>query len=242
MKDAFDKAADPVAKVHARAKALEEHILYQSADAEAGDVVAGGYVARGKSRLADDPEGKTRRKDFESVATQALLDQIARIEAELADLYDQRDGLIDELNDIELRMERLRQIQDQIARGDMPELDADGELRDSELEALVAAHERKSGHSIDRSDPQALAAIIAAEQQDLAATHAEKREELDETNQRIGKLETDLDSLQEGRELDQAGVDPLENERVSRLEDANGTVAERDAPATDDRFSQFSPS
>ncbi|MEP0708857.1 MAG: hypothetical protein ABJL17_06880 [Parvibaculum sp.] len=239
MKDAFDKAADPVAEVHARAKALEEHILYQSADAEAGDVVAGGYLARGRSKLADDPQGKAKRKDFESVATQALLDQIARIEAELADLYDQRDGLIDELNDIELRMERLRQIQDQIARGDMPELDADGELRDSELEALVAAHERKSGHSIDRSDPQALAAIIAAEQQDLAATHAEKREELVRTNERIGKLETELDSLQEGREADHASVDQTAEQRASLVAESRELIAERQTQSPPAKFDDF---
>lgn len=241
MKDAFDKAADPVAKVHARAKALEEHILYQSADAEAGDVVAGGYVARGKSKLADDPQGKAKRGDLESVATQALLDQIARIEAELADLYAQRDGLIDELNDIELRMERLRQIQDQIARGDMPELDADGELRDSELEALVAAHERKSGHSIDRSDPQALAAIIAAEQQDLAANHAEKREELAQTNDRIDGLEQKLDDMQEGRELSEAAPSSLKQDRKSAFEDVDSAVERADV-GTHMNFDQFTPS
>lgn len=227
MKDAFDKAADPIAKVHARAKALEEHILYQSADAEAGEVVAGGYVARGKSRLADDPEGKARRKDFESVATQALLDQIARIEAELADLYDQRDALIGELNDIELRMERLRQIQDQIARGDMPELDAYGELRDPELEALVIAHERKSGHSIDRSDPQALTAIIAAGQHDLTATHAEKREELARTNERIDELEAEADELNAARQGNNRTDLALDDGYEGTLAESKGLIAER---------------
>lgn len=239
MKDAFDKAADPVAKVHTRAKALEEHILYQSADAEAGEVVAGGYVARGRSKLADDPEGKARRKDFESVATQALLDQIARIEAELADLYDQRDALIDELNDIELRMERLRQIQERIARGDMPELDADGSLRDPELEALVAARERKSGHSIDRSDPQALTAIIMAGQQDLAATHAKKREELARTNERIGNLETELGSLREGREIDRVATDQAAEQRASLVSEARELIAERQTQAPPAKFDDF---
>lgn len=239
MKDAFDKAADPVAKVHARAKALEEHILYQSADAEAGEVVAGGYVARGRSKLADDPEGKARRKDFESVATQALLDQIARIEAELADLYDQRDALVDELNDIEMRMERLRQIQDQIARGDMPELAEDGSLRDPELEALVAAHERKSGHSIDRSDPQALTAVIIAGQQDLAATHAEKREELARTNERIDELEAEADELNAARDPAHVGTEVLEDSlrtTLSKTYDADAEAAERTSQPNFDQF------
>lgn len=238
MKDIFARAADPAQAVHFKAKALEDHILLQSAGAEAGDVVLGGYVARGKNGMGEGPHGKAGRKDGDML-TQIAIDQLAKIEAQLAELYEQRDDLLERLNDFDIALAHRQRVLRDIARGDLPETGEDGAFEDEELEALVAAHERKTGHSVDRSDPNAIAAIVAADQERLTQDRAEAQTELQAVNEKIDGLEAQADALNAGRDLDKPDTAVLEERYEDALDSTDRAVIERDNQSQTARFDDF---
>jgi len=240
MKDHFTAAADPLQKTHAIACELEEHILLRSAAAKAGDVVLGGYIARGKSEMGEGSQGKAKRSERDML-TQIAIDQAAQIEAQLAGLYDQRDDIMDRLNNIDTAMTHRQRMLGRIAEGNMPEIGEDGAFKDQELEALVAAHERKSGHSIDRSDPQAIAAIITADQQRLTQDRAEARDELKAINEKIDGLEAQADAINAERGIDSAGGASDEADLRDTLASTFDADTEVSELGTANRFDQFTP-
>ena len=238
MKDHFTAAADPLQKTHAISRELDEHILLRSAGAEAGDVVLGGYIARGKNEMGEGSQGKAKRTERDML-TQIAIDQLAQIEAELAGLYDQRDDIMDRLNDIDIAMAHRQRIMERIADGDVPEVGEDGAFKDQELETLVAAHERKTGHSIDRSDPQAIASIVAADQQRLTQDRAEAHDELRAINEEIDGLEEKADAINQGRDLSDEADTNARADLRSAISDVKNVVQEREAIAQKNDFSDF---
>ena len=189
-----DKDADPVSAVHERAKEFEAHVLEHSRGAEAGDTVAGGHMARGAGK--QDSNGSANGKKKSDDLTQAVIDATAAMERDLKRLYEEQERLYDRLSDLELKIDKLEQISDGIEHGRMPEIGSDGKLKDAELEAMVAAQEKRLGRAVDRSNPQALLAIFADE-------HERAVVERTETMEAINKVEADIEAVQNGRELDE---------------------------------------
>lgn len=185
---------DPVGAVHKRAKEFEAHLLEHSRDAEAGDTIAGGYRALGTAKPASD--GGTHGKRKSDDIMRAVMDSAEDMKRHLDRLYDEQQALYDRLSDIEVKIDKLEQVARALDAGDMPEIGDDGKLKDAELEAMIAAEEKRLGRSIDRSDPQVLVAIFAAE-------HQRSIQERDETLAAIDKNAADIEALQDGRSLDQ---------------------------------------
>jgi hypothetical protein len=184
----------PVGVVHARAKKLEAHILEHSRDAEAGETVAGGYAARGTAKPEDSGKNGSKRKSNEMM--QAVLDSTAEMQRQLERLYEQREALYNQLSDIEIKIDKLDQTIQRMNHGDMPEIGPDGKLVDDELEAMVAAEEKRLGRSIDRSDPQSLMVIFTAEQERSGIERDRILEEID-------RNEAEIKAIEEGRNLEE---------------------------------------
>lgn len=195
------KNADPVSAVHTRERELDDTILNLSKGAEAGEVVAG-HAARGTAPTAGGQDSRSKREKDGQALTQAVLDQIALIEEQLAGLYDQRDALIKKLNDIEHQQSHWVAVQGQLSRGNLPEIEEDGTLSDEKLESLVAAYEERTGHAVDRTNAASLMSIIAAEQARLDDAYQTSRNDLEALNEKIDELEQRSEALQNGRELD----------------------------------------
>ncbi len=220
---------DPVSGVHERAKALEAHILEHSRDAEAGETVAGGYTARGAAKPEDSEKNSTKRKSGDMM--QAVLDSTAEMQRQLERLYEQREALYDQLSDLEFKIDKLDQTIQQMHQGNIPEIGPDGALVDTELEAMVAVEEKRLGRSIDRSDPQALMAIFAAEQERSTS-------ERDDVLEAINKNEAEIEALQEGRSLDEAPQNSLS--ASTNLKQADNTAdASSDQVAVNAHLDQF---
>lgn len=196
-----DKDVDPIRAVHTRAKELERHILEHSRGAEAGDTVAGGHMARGAVKPGSEG-GKSKRDKDSQTLTQAVLDQIALIEEQLADLYEQRDVLITKLNEIEQQQAHWAAVQARLSSGEVPAMDDDRRFRDEKLESLVAAYVQRTGRSVDRTDTVAIMSIVDAEQSRLDDAYKDTRNDLEALNKRIDGLEAQAEALQNGRELD----------------------------------------
>lgn len=219
-----------IGAVHTRAKALDAHILERSRDAEEGETVAGGYAARGTARPEESGKNGSKRKSNEMM--QAVLESTAEMQRQLERLYEQREALYDQLSDIEYKIDKLDQTIHRMNDGDMLEIGPDGKLSDAELEAMVAAEERRLGRSIDRSDPQALMVIFTAE-------HERTVIERDEVLEAIDKNEAEIEAVQAGRELDAKPVSGMSANNA--FEEANELGhANRDQPQHVSEFDQFS--
>ncbi len=217
--------------VHTRAKALESHILEHSRDAEAGETVAGGYAARGTAKPEDSGKNGSKRKSNEMM--QAVLDSTAEMQRQLERLYEQREALYDQLSDIEFKIDKLDQTVQRMNDGDMPEIGPDGKLVDAELEAMIAAEEKRLGRAIDRSDPQALMAIFAAE-------HQRSINERDETLEAIDKNAANIEALQNGRGLDQQVDRTTDLDREAVLRELKSTAQDGEpAVSLDAALDQF---
>ncbi len=184
-----------VGVVHTRAKELESHILEHSRDAEAGETVAGGYAARGTARPEDSGKSNSKKRSDDLIS--AVIDSNTEIQRQLKQLYADREALYDQLSDIEYKIDKLDQTIHRMNDGDMLETGPDGKLIDAELEAMIAAEEKRLGRSIDRSDPQALMIVFTAE-------HERSVTERDEVLEAIDKNEAEIDAVQAGRELQEA--------------------------------------
>ncbi len=224
-----DGDADLVRKVHHRAKELDQHILEHSRDAEAGDTVAGGYVARGA--VKPDSDGSTNDKKKSDDMIQAVIDATAAMERDLKRLYEEQERLYDQLSDLELKIDKLDKVTNAVENGELPKIGPDGKLRDTELEAVIAAQEKRLGRSIDRSDSQALLAIFTAEQERSFVERTEIIEAID-------RNEAEIKATREGRELDEvpnAGLSGNnELEIANKLDEQN-----RGTPHQSAEFDQF---
>lgn len=229
MTERDQNQTDPVSAVHTRAKALEAHILEHSRDAEAGETVAGGYAARGTAKTEDAGKNGSKRKSNEMM--QAVLDSTAEMQRQLDRLYEQREALYDQLSDIEFKIDKLDQTIHQMNDGDMPKIGPDGKLIDTELEAMVAAEEKRLGRSIDRSDPQALMVIFTAE-------HERSVTERDEVLEAIDKSEAEIEAIEQGRDLSSDHKSGIEVDAA--LESSNGKAHDiSDQITVDTRLDQF---
>ena len=216
---------DPMSAVHERAKELETHILEHSRGAEEGDTVAGGYMARGAVKPRSDGGANGKKKSADMV--QAVIDATAAMERDLKRLYEEQERLYDRLSDLELKIDKLDQVRNGIENGDLPEIGLDGKIKDTELEAMIAAEEKRLGRSIDRSDPQALMAIFTAEQQRAVTERTEVLEAID-------RNEAEIKAAREGRELDEtldtglSGADTILENKSASLENPDQTQVARE--------------
>ena len=160
-------------------------------------------------------EQKRREKENQNAYRDAVLAEINQINNQLETLYAQRDQIWEELEDIKTEQGRLKEWRDDLAAGNAPELNDDGTLADERLEALIAAYERRAGHSVDRSDPAALLAIIMAEQAVQDEAYQDKLDELRRINEQIDPLERRLGELQEGRDVESVASDQGKDARDS---------------------------
>ncbi|MBL4616937.1 MAG: hypothetical protein JKY46_04520 [Robiginitomaculum sp.] len=191
----MDKDQPDHGAVHRVAREQEAKILQASKGADAGDSVLGGNVVLGKGNAAYQG-GSDKNKKAEASYLNAILMEIDRINDQLSGLYQQRDDLIGDLNDITAKQTQLQNWQRSLDSGNLPELDETGAIRDDDLEALVAAYEKRTGHSVDRTDPMALMAIIAAEQRVQQTAFDDTNEALRDVQEKIDPLEKRLDELQ----------------------------------------------
>lgn len=229
MSERDQNHTDPVSAVHERAKSLEAHILEHSRDAEAGDIVAGGYAARGTAKPENSEKSGAKRKSSDMM--QAVLDSTAEMQRQLERLYEEREALYDQLSDIEFKIDKLDQAIQEMNEGDLPEVGADGTLVDAELEAMVAAEEKRLGRSIDRSDPQALMAIFAAEQERSTF-------ERDNVLEAIDRNAEEIDAVQSGRDIQGKPASGLSANNA--FEDANSLDhASREQQQQTNDFDQF---
>ena len=188
-----------------------------------------------------DPEAleqKRRDEEAKDAYRAAVLAEINRISARLEVLYQQRDRILDELDAIKGEQSQLEAWRSDLEAGIAPDLNENGSLADDRLEALVAAHEQRMGHSVDRSDPAVLLAIIAAEQAVQDAAYKAKLDELRDINEQIKPLEGRLNELQGGRSLDGPAAD--ENERAQQAE-FRGTFEAQDYVRGVPQFDDFTP-
>lgn len=229
MSDRDQYNADPVGAVHTHAKELETHILEHSRDAEAGETVAGGYAARGTARPEDSGKDSAKRKSNDLM--QAVIDSTEDMKRQLDRLQREQQALYDRLSNIEVKIDKLEQVARAMDAGDMPEVGADGKLKDAELEAMIAAEERRLGRAIDRSDPQALMAIFAAE-------HQRSINERDETLEAIDKNEAEIKAVREGRNLDEKPNSYLDaSNAIEKANALDSTAASN--PTYENEFDQF---
>lgn len=224
-----DRDADAVGSVHDRARELDRHILEHSRGAETGDTVAGGYAARGA--VKPDSDGSTNGKKKSDEMVQAVMDATAAMERDLKRLYEEQERLYDQLSDLELKIDKLDKVTNAVENGELPKIGPDGKLRDAELEAVIAAQEKRLGRSIDRSDPQALLAIFTAEQERSFVERTEVIEAID-------RNEAEINAAREGRELEEvpnAGLSGNnELEIANKLDEQN-----RGNPHQSAEFDQF---
>jgi len=183
-------------------------------------------------------EQKRRDDDAKAAYRDAMLAEINRISARLEILYDQRDSILADLDAIKGEQSQLEGWRSDLEAGRVPELNEDGSLADERLEALVAAHERRLGHSVDRSDPNALLAIIMAEQAVQDEAYQAKLDELRDINAQIDPLEEQLDALQSGRSVEPAPTDESKDVREDGL---RGTFDVQDEARGVPEFDDFTP-
>lgn len=220
---------DPVSAVHERAKEFDAHILEHSRDAEAGETVAGGYMARGNAKPEAPGKGDAKRRSDDLM--NAVIDSTAAVEERLKRLREEQQALYDRLSDIEVKIDKLEQVARTIDAGDMPEIGDDGKLKDAELEAMIASEEKRLGRSIDRSDPQALMAIFAAE-------HQRSITERDETLKAIDRNAEKIEAIKESRYLGESPEQGLQ--AASGFEKANGATREVNQQiVAENRLDQF---
>jgi len=220
---------DPVSAVHQRAKDFDAHILEHSRDAEAGETVAGGYMARGNAKPEAPGKGDAKRRSDDLM--NAVMDSTAAVEEQLKRLREEQQALYDRLSDIEVKIDKLERVAGTIDAGNMPEIGDDGKLKDAELEAMIAAEEKRLGRSIDRSDQQALMAIFTAE-------HQRSIQERDETLEAIDRNEVEIEAVQEGRKLNDAPQSSLSASMGLKQAD-NAANAAADKVATSASLDQF---
>ena len=185
-------------------------------------------------------EQKRREKDNQTAYRDAVLAEINRINSQLETLYAQRDQIWEDLEDIKTEQGRLKAWRDDLEAGNAPELNEDGTLADERLEALIAAYERRAGHSIDRSDTAALLAIIMAEQAVQDTAYQDKLDELRRINEQIDPLERRLGHLQGDRDMDSADIYQNDQRRTNFIS-SDGVVADRDGAAPNSNFDDFTP-
>ncbi|WP_422021735.1 hypothetical protein [Pyruvatibacter mobilis] len=229
MSDRDQHKTDPIGAVHTRAKELEAHILEHSRDAEAGETVAGGYAARGTARPENSGKSNSKKRSDDLIS--AVIDSNAEIQRQLKQLYADREALYDQLSDIEYKIDKLDQTIHRMNDGDMPDIGPDGKLVDAELEAMIAAEEKRLGRSIDRSDPQALMVIFTAEQERSTV-------ERDEVLEAIDKNEAEIEAIEQGRDLSSDHKSGIEVDAA--LESSNGKAHDiSDQITVDTRLDQF---
>lgn len=194
---------DAVGEVHQLAHDHEHRVLMASKGAEAGDVVLGGVRALG-GKPRDQAAAERSARDAKELIVNQIMQDAAALEARLAQLFNDRDAIFDELAKISERQSQLAAMADQLDRGDLPSRNPDGSFVDRELEALIARHEKEKGHAVDRSDPAAILAIVQADQEKQQAAYDDAQRRLDEINRKIVETEAKIDELQEKRTLQDA--------------------------------------
>lgn len=142
--------------------------------------------------IADRLERERQERNKRDADLSAVLSYQDQLEKELFDLLTQRDAILKEVSELERQNAQLKRMAEAIAEGDLPERNPDGSFKDAALEALISAHEKKTGHSVDRSDGGVILQIIMAEQERVEEQHRQKSEELEQIERRIDGIEQEL--------------------------------------------------
>jgi len=174
------------------------------------------------------------RKTTDALLQAALALEIQRLEERLQGLYDERDRLMEEMDELALRRDRLALARQWVLAQDEMSLDGQGRLMSAETEAAIRAYETRTGHSIDRTDKDAVLSVLETEDDIAVQGFETRRNQLADLNQKIDEMEKELDDLQAEHFLDEPrNIEAAEarRETLGKTHDAVSQQSKPDTPA-----------
>jgi hypothetical protein len=169
---------------------------------DVGRIATGeGATREGMSGSERSKEERRRREQFSDAALRAA-QRIAEIDRMLAGLYEERDGILQDIRDTQRRIGVLDGALARLQSGEELDQNEDGSLSDREIEAQIRAYEQRTGRQVNRNDPDSLITAIQAQR-------AHETGEMDRHRGRERENRSDIDRWEARRE---AEVDTIERE------------------------------
>ena len=163
------------------------------------------------------------RKATDTLLQAALALEIQRLEDRLQGLYDERDRLLEEMEELSERREHLALARQWVRAQDKVALDGQGRLTNAQAEAAIRDYEARTGHSIDRTDKDAVLSVLQTEDDIAVQGFETRRNRLAGLNKEIDDMEKQLHEAWQQRDLIN-GNKPLADEL--RAEDRKAQIAE----------------
>jgi len=179
------------------------------------------------------------RKATDTLLQAALALEIQRLEDRLQGLYDERDRLLEEMEELSERRDRLALARQWVLAQDEIALDGQGRLTNAQAEAAIREYEARTGHSIARSDKDAVLSVLQTEDDIAVKSFETRRNRLADLNQKIDEMEKELDDLQAGRGLEDLGPDRTADKRSAEFFASKSHNAERDSLVPENEFPTF---
>ena len=170
---------DPTAALDERARITAFNLNVGDLAREVGMIPDGAGVIRAKefNAIKDKREGDRKRQEL--IEAIRRLDEINR---RLADLYEEREGILQDMRETQERIDMLTGAIGQIEEDGDVERNPDGSISDPNIEARLRDYERRTGQRVDRHDPEilllALRAQLAHESGEMGR-HEERKRDVD---------------------------------------------------------------
>ena len=163
------------------------------------------------------------RKATDALLQAALALEIQRLEERLQGLYDERDRLLEEMEELSERRDRLALARQWVLAQEEIELDGQGRLTNAQAETAIREYEARTGHSIDRTDRDAVLGVLQTEDDIAVQGFETRRNRLADLNREIDEMEKQLHEARQQRDMTN-GHEPLADEL--RAEDRKAQIAE----------------
>jgi hypothetical protein len=208
-----------------REKELDENFGRGEIAQDVGRVATGaGATREGMSGSERSKEERRRREQFSDAALRAA-QRIAEIDRMLAGLYEERDGILQDIRDTQRRIGVLDGALARLQSGEELDQNEDGSLSDREIEAQIRAYEQRTGRQVNRNDPDSLITAIQAQRAhetgEMDRHRGRERENRSEIDRWEARREAEVDTIE--REHPDADVEEL----VAAFAQQNDDLSER---------------